>query len=125
MRCHPVFHVSLLEPFYENEFTDRTRHKRQNIKLTTDYMAKIPERINDMKVINGKTFYHVSWKNNSINESSWIEESQIPDRQLIQEYERRIRIGKQQATEDEIEEQEYYVRHKYQPFTIDIPSRKF
>jgi len=88
-------------------------------------MAKIPERINDMKVINGKTFYHVSWKNNSINESSWIEESQIPDRQLIQEYERRIRKGKQQATEDEIEEQEYYVRHKYQPFTIDIPSRKF
>jgi len=49
MSCHPVFHVSLLEPYYENEFKDRSNCKRKNIRLTTDYEEKIPERINDMK----------------------------------------------------------------------------
>ena len=121
MRCHPVFHVSLLEPFYENEFLDRTRRKKRNIKLTTDYTERTPERINDMKIVNGKTFYLVSWKDRDIDENSWIEEGQIPDQQLIQEYERKLRKGKQPA----FEEQDYYVRHKYQPFTIDIPPREF
>ena len=31
MRCHPVFHVSLLEPYYENEFANRNNRKRKNI----------------------------------------------------------------------------------------------
>ena len=57
MRCHPVFHVSLLEPYYENEFKDRRNCKRKNIHLTTDYEERIPERINDMKRRNGKNFY--------------------------------------------------------------------
>ena len=125
MRCHPVFHVSLLEPFHENEFPDRTKHKRKNIILTTDYRERIPVRINDMKVVNGKIFYHISWKDRDITESSWIEENQIPDQQLIQEYERRLRKGKQPKNDDKLDETGYYVRHKYQPFTIDIPPRKF
>ena len=124
MRCHPVFHVSLLEPFYENEFPDRARRKKRNISLTTDYIEKTPDKINDMKVVNGKNFYLVSWKDRDIEDDSWIEESQIPDKQLIQEFERRLRKGKQPAKNDELDETEYYVRHKYQPFTIDIPSRK-
>ena len=122
MRCHPVFHVSLLEPYHENEFNDRSIQKRKNIRLTTDYTEKIPEKIIDMKVKKGINHYLVSWKGRSIDENSWIEESQIPDQQLIQEYQKRIRKGKHPNNNDEIE---YYVRHKYQPFTIDIPSRKF
>jgi len=66
----------------------------------------------------------VSWKDRDIEDDSWIEESQIPDKQLIQEFERRLRKGKQPAKDDELNEAEYYVRHKYQPFTIDIPPRK-
>ena len=124
MRCHPVFHVSLLEPYYENEFKDRKNCKRKNIHLTTDYEERIPERINDMKRRNGKNFYLVSWKGRNIVENSWIEESQIPDPQLIQEYQKRCRKGKQPTDTEESVEPEYYVRHKYQPFTIDIPSRK-
>ena len=55
MRCHPVFHVSLLEPYYENEFADRNNRKRKNIKLTTDdTINKIPERIIDMRIYRGK-----------------------------------------------------------------------
>ncbi len=39
-------------------------------------------------MVKGSKFYLVSWKDS--NKRSWIEESQIPDPQLIQEYERRI-----------------------------------
>jgi len=113
MRCHPVFHVSLLEPFYENEFPDRTKRKRRNISLTTDYIEKTLERISDVKVVNGKNFYFVSWKDCDIENNSWIEESQIPDKQLIQEFERRLRKGKQPAKDDELDEAEYYVRHNF------------
>ncbi len=120
MRCHPVFHVSLLEPFYENDFPNRTKRKRINVKLTTDYTEKVPDKIIDSKVKKGKKFYLVSWKNCDNEKNTWIEESQIPDPQLIQEYDRRIKKGKHPVNE----EPEYYVRHKYQPFTIDIPSRR-
>jgi len=82
---------------HENEFSSRTKHKRKNIKLTTDYREKIPERINDMKIVNGRIFYRVSWKDRDLTKSSWIEENQIPDQQLIQEYERKLRKGKQPA----------------------------
>jgi len=122
MRCHPVFHVSLLEPYYENEFNDRSFKKRRNVRLTTDYSENIPEKITDMKVKKGKNYYLVSWKGREFEDSTWIEESQIPDQQLIQEYQKRIRKWKQSTNNDE---PEYYIHHKYQPFTIDIPSRKF
>jgi len=62
MRCHPVFHVSLLEPYYENEFADRNNRKRKNIKLTTDTIDKVPERIIDMRTYRGKNRFLVSWK---------------------------------------------------------------
>jgi len=35
MHCHPIFHVSLLEPYYENEFEDRNVNRRKSINLTT------------------------------------------------------------------------------------------
>jgi len=54
MRCLPVFHVSLLEPYYEIKFKDRRNCKRKNIRLTTDYEEKIQEKINDMKRSNEK-----------------------------------------------------------------------
>ena len=45
MHCHPVFHVSLLEPYYENEFNGRNMERQRNINLTTDTLEKIPEKI--------------------------------------------------------------------------------
>jgi len=50
-----------------------------------------------MKIVNGRIFYRVSWKDRDLTKSSWIEENQIPDQQLIQEYERKLRKGKQPA----------------------------
>jgi len=56
MRCHPVFHVSLLESYFENKFNDRkSKGRKKNIWLSTNSIKyKIPERINDMKAINEK-----------------------------------------------------------------------
>ena len=123
MRCHPVFHVSLLEPYYQNEFKNRSNYRRKNVHLTPDLINKIPERIHDVKVVNGKKYYFMSWKGLGIDSNSWVEEGQVCDQQLIQEYYKRIRKGKFSAKHDSDAQSEYYVRHKYQPFFVEIPSR--
>jgi len=124
MRCHPVFHVSLLEPYHENKFKNRMRVDRRNIRLTTDVIERIPFKIHDKKISRGVTYYLMSWKGFDQNEKTWISEDQITDKQLIQMYNKRLRKGKESINDDRINEDlpEYYVRHKYQPFVIDIPS---
>ena len=117
MRCHPVFHVSLLEPYYENGFKSRTNNKWKNIHLNTDLVLKIPNKIINMKILNGKKFYLMTYKGYDHNENEWVEESQIFDQQLIQEYLRRNRKTKDK---DDI----HYINHRYQPFVIDIPPRR-
>jgi len=44
--------------------------RKKNIRLTTDYEEKIPERINYIKGSNGNNFYLVSWKGRDIVENS-------------------------------------------------------
>ena len=126
MRCHPVFHVSLLEPYYENEFVNRNNRKRMNIKLTTDIVDRIPEKIIGMRTYRGKNRFLVSWKDLASSEDTWIDEDQIYDRQLIQEYYRKSKKNKLNNVVDDGDKDfnEEYIRHKYQPFVIDIPSRK-
>ena len=123
MRCHPVFHVSLLEPYFENKFKNRSNRRHKNVRLTTDYMEKIPDKILDSKIINGINHYLISWKGSDKVKDSWIEENQIPDKQLIQEYIKRVKKGKEPAN-DEVDRHDYYVRHRYQPFVINIPTNK-
>ena len=127
MRCHPVFHVSLLEPFHENDFPNRKRIRRKNFKLTTDTIEKIPERIIDRRTYNRKNRYLIRWKGLDSKEDTWIDEEQIFDKQLIQEYYRNLKKNKSFRTPEEFDQSssssnEYYVRHRPQPFTIDLPS---
>jgi len=125
MRCHPIFHVSLLEPYYENEFADRNNRKRKNIKLTTDTINKVPERIINMRTYRGKNRFLVSWKGFDSIEDSWIDDDQINDRQLIQEYYRISKKNRRNEIDDGDKDfNEEYIRHKYQPFVINIPSRR-
>ena len=126
MHCHPVFHVSLLEPYFENEFADRNNRKRKNIKLTTDTIDKVPERIIDMRTYRGKNRFLVSWKGLDSAENTWIDKDQIYDRQLIQEYYRKYKRNKRNNVVDDGDKDfnGEYIRHKYQPFIIDIPSRR-
>jgi len=123
MRCHPVFHVSLLEPYYENEFEDRSNRRRRNIHLNTDLVEKIPDKILKMKSVNGETFYLLSWK--GFDKNTWISEDQIPDKQLIQEFERISKKTKSNDAPRRTRNRQVgnYIRHKYQPFVIEIPPR--
>ena len=124
MRCHPVFHVSLLEPYYENEFADRNSRKRKNNKLTTDTIDKVPERIINMRTYRGKNRFLISWKGLDSVEDSVIDEDQINERQLIQEYYRISKRNRRNEIDDDDKDfNEECIRHKYQPFVIDIPSR--
>jgi len=52
----PIFHVSLLEPYYINEFANRNNRKRKNTKLTIDTINKVPEIIIDMRTYRKKLF---------------------------------------------------------------------
>jgi len=124
MSCHPVFHVSLLEPYYENEFADRNSRKRKNNKLTTDTIDKVPERIINMRTYRGKNRFLISWKGLDSVEDSVIDEDQINERQLIQEYYRISKRNRRNEIDDDDKDfNEECIRHKYQPFVIDIPSR--
>jgi len=123
MRCHPVFHVSLLEPYHENEFNGRTLKSRRNTHLTVDSFDRIPEKILDMKTSKGITYYLTSWKGSDPFGPSWIREDQLSDKQLVQEFQKRMK--KKNHVEDEFEDfNKFYVRHKPQPFTINISPRK-
>ncbi|MBE6133033.1 MAG: hypothetical protein E7180_06615 [Erysipelotrichaceae bacterium] len=128
MHCHPVFHVSLLEPYYENEFKDRNYKRKKNIHLTTDTNEKLPEKIIKMRTYKGKNRYLISWKGPNEYEDTWIDEDQISDKQLIQEYFRKLKKTKSSVrnnayTHNENHSNEYMVKHRYQPFVIELPSR--
>ncbi|ORY72872.1 hypothetical protein LY90DRAFT_367852, partial [Neocallimastix californiae] len=57
--------------------------KRKNINLTTDTFDKVPEKIVNMRKYRGK--------NRFLLHCVWIDEDQIYDKQLIQEYYRRTK----------------------------------
>jgi len=90
MRCHPVFHVSLLEPYYDFEGFERSLRRKKNLHLYPDLIQRIPEKIHDDKTIDGIKHYLLSWKGFDDNERSWVSMDQISDKQLIQEYENKI-----------------------------------
>ena len=129
MHCHPVFHVSLLEPYYENEFDDRNTKRKKNVHLNTDTIERIPDKIINMRTYKGKNRYLISWKGSNDYEDTWVDEDQILDKQLIQEYFRKIRKNKSNLKNDKYVQNEdysneYLVKHKYQPFVIELPLRK-
>ena len=125
MRCHPVFHVSLLEPYHENEFKDRFSKSRRNTHLTTDHIDKAPDKIIDMKTYKGENYYLMSWKGNNSVDQTWIKEDQVTDKQLIQQYLKRSKKGKDSEVDDSLSNNDFYVRHKPQPIVINIEPRKW
>ena len=71
----------------------------------------------------GTTYYLMSWKGFDPEEKLWIPEDQVSDKQLIQIYHKKLKKGKNIDDEEPDNDlSEYYVKHRYQPFTIDIPS---
>ncbi|OUM60080.1 hypothetical protein PIROE2DRAFT_22809, partial [Piromyces sp. E2] len=67
--------------------------KKKSIELITDNYEKISEKITNKRTYKGKTSYLVTYKGLDYNENTWIDEEQITDRQLIQEYNRRTKTS--------------------------------
>ncbi|OUM56366.1 hypothetical protein PIROE2DRAFT_26038, partial [Piromyces sp. E2] len=68
--------------------------RRKNIHLKVDSNEKIPDKIINMRTYKGKNRYLMSWKGPNEHEDTWIDEDQITDKQLIQEYFRRNKKNK-------------------------------
>ncbi|OUM64190.1 hypothetical protein PIROE2DRAFT_21854, partial [Piromyces sp. E2] len=60
--------------------------RRKNIHLNIDKNEKIPDKIDKMSTYKGKNPYLISWKGPKKYEDTWIDEDQVIDKQLIQEY---------------------------------------
>lgn len=58
MRVHPVFHVSLLEPYRENPFPARRQEPPPPIEVEGDLEYEVKE-ILDSKIVRGKLKYYV------------------------------------------------------------------
>jgi len=69
-RIFPVFHISLLEPAYENEFKGRNIPTPKPIILNGEKEYKV-ESILDSKKFYNKIKYLIHWKGYDDSENSW------------------------------------------------------
>jgi hypothetical protein len=69
MRIHPVFHVSLLEP-YKAPSIARTPPPPPPVVIDSEQEFEV-EQILDSKFIRNRLFYLVKWMGYSISENSW------------------------------------------------------
>ena len=69
-KIHPVFHVSLLEPYHENKWEGRVQElpPLEEIEGKLEYEV---EEILDSKIVRGKLKYLVNWVGYGPEEHTW------------------------------------------------------
>lgn len=83
---HPVFHVSLLEPYYQRPGAEPREPPGILIDGETEYLV---EAILDKRTYYGKVQYLVKWEGYADTENSWEPSEHLENAQdLIDEYER-------------------------------------
>jgi transposase InsO family protein len=88
MRIHPVFHVSLLEPFRPNDIPGRTQDPPLPV-IVDDQEEFEVEEVLDSRVRRGKLQYFVHWKDWPISSRTWEPQENLahaPD--LVDEFHR-------------------------------------
>jgi transposase InsO family protein len=70
MRIHPVFHVSLLEPFRPNDIPGRTQDPSPPVIVDNQEEFEV-EEILDSRIRRGKLQYFVHWKDWPISSRTW------------------------------------------------------
>jgi len=69
-KIHNVFHVSLLEPYHENQIPERHREPLAPVKIEGQKEFEVQEVL-DSKRIRGKLLYLVFWQGYPPSEATW------------------------------------------------------
>ena len=70
MKVHPVFHVSLLEPYRESTFPGRVQSSPPSIEIENHEEYEV-DKILDSRRRWEKLEYLVYWSGDDINERTW------------------------------------------------------
>ncbi|SGY22615.1 BQ5605_C019g08829 [Microbotryum silenes-dioicae] len=79
MRIHPVFHVSLLEPYRLNTLPSRQQPVPPPPDLIDGQEAFVVERILDSRVRHGSLQYFVDWTGYGPQDREWVDASDFDD----------------------------------------------
>src|SRR4051812_39221040 len=70
-RIHPVFHVSLLEPYVMNDFPGRIPEPPAPIEVEGQVEYEIEAILNSRQMPSGRIDYKIRWKGYDQNSDSW------------------------------------------------------
>ena len=70
MRIHPVFHVSLLEPYVESGIRGRKQEPPLPVEVEGELEYEV-ERVLDSRVVRGKLRYFVDWRGYGPESRTW------------------------------------------------------
>jgi Chromo (CHRromatin Organisation MOdifier) domain len=86
MKIHPVFHVSLLDPYKSSTIPDRTQDPLPPVVVDDELEWEV-EEILDSKFRRRQLFYKVRWINYPPSDDSWQPASDVANSQdLVDEF---------------------------------------
>ena len=88
LRIHPVFHVSLLEPYVENQFPNRTQPPPPPVVVDGELEYVVSE-ILDSRTNRGNVQYLVDWKGYGPADRSWEPASHVEGNEQVQIFHQR------------------------------------
>ena len=89
MKVHPVFHISLLEPYRDSIFPGRVQKSPPSIEIE-DHEEYEVEKVLDSRRKRGKLEYLVHWHGYDINDQTWEPTENLANApQKVQEFHQR------------------------------------
>ena len=90
MRIHPVFHISLLEPYRQSSLVSRRQPEPPPIQIDGEEEYEV-EEIVDSRLYYGRLQYHVQWEGYGPHKRTWeyAEELQNHASEAVDEFHRR------------------------------------